>query len=211
MPENIIGTALDEIYRWFNLLNKKYFNSALSTPVITIQKGRLNNFGWFTLAPVWQGKENNDGEVNNPAKYEINITAENLNRPVDEIVVTLQHEMVHYFNKIREIKDCSGQIHNKKFRESAEMLGLVCEKDKKYGWGITTPSVEFQSFVTNELKPDGAVFEYFRNPPPKEEGKEKKKTTFKYKCPQCGVTLKGKEDIHVLCANCQCELEMEDE
>ena len=212
MPNNnIVGVALDEVYRWFDFLNKKYFNNELEVPVITIQKGRSNNLGWFTLVKVWTPLENSQDKSINPEKYEINITAENLYRPVEEIVGTLQHEMVHYYNCCHATKDCNGQIHNKKFREMAEAKGLLCEKSKQYGWGLTTLSEPFKKIIADEIKPDAAVFEYFRNQPKIEKDKKIAKKTFKYKCPSCGTEVKGKADIKVRCVDCDCDFELEED
>ena len=58
---NIIGEALDELYRVFNILNHDYYENKLPEPVITIQKARPNNLGHFTL-----GKSN--GIKNNGIK-----------------------------------------------------------------------------------------------------------------------------------------------
>ena len=34
---NYISTATNEMYRWFDILNEKFFNGELEKPVITIQ------------------------------------------------------------------------------------------------------------------------------------------------------------------------------
>lgn len=208
MNNNIIGIALDEIYRWFDILNKGYFNGIFLTPMITIQKGRKNNLGYITLDSVWNPIENNEAGTANPKKYEINITAENLSRPVNEIVGTLQHEMVHYENITKNVKDCSGQIHNKKFRELAETRGLICEKNKRVGWGITTNTEQFNDFINNVIKPDASVFLYFREAPVVEKKKTEKKI-FKYTCPECKTEVKAKIGKNILCGDCNLKMEIE--
>ena len=107
---NIIGIAVEELYRIFEILNAEFFNNSLDYPIITIQKARKGHFGWFTLDKVWTNKEDTD------AKYEINIGAEHLQDSTESIVDTLLHEMVHYQNKVNAIRDCNGQVHNKKFK-----------------------------------------------------------------------------------------------
>lgn len=209
MSDNIIGTALDEIYRWFTILNEKYFNNELPRPMITIQKGRKNNLGYITLDKVWTGIDEETGN-DKEALYEINITAENLNRPVAEIVGTLQHEMVHYIDIVHGIKDCSGQVHNKKFRSMAESKGLICEKVKSYGWGITSPNDELNQFINEVIKPNEDVFSYFRLAPLHEKERPKK-SIFKYTCPVCGLTVKAKKKKNIMCGECSIRLEMEDD
>lgn len=197
---NVIGNAIDELYRYFEILNKDYYESKLPDPVITIQKARANNLGHFTLGKVWKKRdeENND----DTAKYEININPVNLNRPVEEIIGTVQHEMIHYANKISDINDCNGQIHNKKFKELAENVGLICEKTKKYGWGITSLSEPFKTYIEDRIEPKAEVFDYFRCEDKKRESKPREKKTFKYICPKCGMDVKAKLDAKVKCGKC---------
>ena len=205
---NIIGNVINELYRCFEILNTDYFEGKLPAPMITIQKQRPNNLGHFTLGKVWKSqKEIDNDEI---SKYEININPVNLNRPVEEIVHTLQHEMVHYINTVNGVKDCNGQIHNKKFKEAAEKVGLFCEKSKQYGWGFTHSTEEFKEYVSDKIKPNSEVFEYFRVPGIPKEKKPINKSTFKYICPECELVVKAKPDKHIKCADCDRLMEMEE-
>lgn len=201
---NFIGVALDELYRIFEILNKEYFSGKLNYPMITIQKTkRSGNLGWFTLDKVWEKKDTEE------KRYEINICAEYLSMELHEIVCTLQHEMVHYANKIAEIKDCNGQVHNKKFKVLAEQVGLIVEKSKKYGYGHTSCSDGFKKFIDEVIKPNADSFTYFRNVPPKEKEK-KEKTTFTYICPKCENKVKAKADKNIVCGDCKCNFKMQE-
>jgi hypothetical protein len=201
---NFIGKALDELYRIFDILNKNYYENKLPYPMITIQKTkRSGNLGWFTLDKVWKN------QITEDRRYEINICAEYLNGEIYQIVDTLQHETVHYANKMSDIKDCNGQVHNKKFRNLAEQVGLIVEKSKKYGYGHTSCSDEFKVFIDEEIKPDMKAFEYFRNVPPKEKKVASEKKTFKYICPVCNAEVKAKKDKNIVCGECECQFEME--
>lgn len=203
--KNLTDT-INELNRIFGLLNDKYYDSELELPMITIQKQRGNNLGHFTLRKIWKNKETEE------CSYEININPINLDRDVVLITETLHHEMVHYWNTVNEIRDCNGQIHNKKFKQSAEERDLICEKSKKYGWGYTSPSEEFITFINEEVKPDEECFKYFMNIPKEEKpDKPKNKKTFKYVCSGCSQEIKAKPDTHVVCATCGVELEMEEE
>ena len=201
---NFIGKALDELYRIFDILNKHYYESKLPYPMITIQKTkRTGNLGWFTLDKVWANQNTED------RRYEINICAEYLNGEIYQIVDTLQHETVHYVNKVADIKDCNGQVHNKKFKRLAEQVGLIVEKSKKYGFGHTSCSDEFKEFIDEVIKPDMKAFEYFRNVPVKEKKVAKEKKTFKYVCPVCAAEVKAKKDKNIVCGECECQFEIE--
>lgn len=202
---NFVGIALDELYRIFEILNKTYFSDKLNYPMITIQKTkRSGNLGWFTLDQVWQKKESEEDK-----RYEINICAEYLSRDIYEIVGTLQHELVHYVNKISEIKDCNGKVHNKKFKSLAEQVGLIVEKSKKYGFGYTFCSDSFKLFIDESIKPNINCFTYFRNTPMKKVS-SKEKTKFIYVCPQCEEKINAKADKNIICGDCNCKFQRKD-
>lgn len=207
---NVIGAALEELYRIFNILNNDKFNGELPEPVITIQKTRGRTLGHFTLNKVWVDKNNEESDET--SYYEINIDPRWFNsRTPADVAETLLHEMCHYYNRINDIKDCSGNVHNKKFKKSAENVGLVVEKGKSVGWGYTSMSDELKTYMEEVVKPNDKAFEYFRTAPMKAAGTgTKKKNLFKYTCPECGREVKGKRDVVVKCGLCDLVMEMED-
>lgn len=208
---NVVGTALNELYRIFHILNRDRFNNKLSEPVITIQKGKGNALGSFTLDRAWKDKNNVESEET--SYYEINIDPRwfNTRTPAD-IAETLLHEMCHYYNKVNNIKDCSGNVHNKKFKSSAERVGLVVEKGKGVGYGYTSMSENLKSYVEEVVKPDEKAFEYFRSVPAKGsgDGGTRKKNIIKYTCPECGQEVKGKRESVIKCGLCDVVMRAED-
>lgn len=210
---NVVGTALNELYRIFHILNNDKFNGELPEPVITIQKGRGNTLGSFTTSRVWVDKNNEEDEET--SYYEINVDPRwfNTRTPAD-VAETLLHEMCHYYNKMNDIKDCSGNVHNKKFKSCAEKVGLVVEKGKGVGYGYTSMSEALRAYMDEVVKPSDAAFEYFRTAPVKAsgggEGNGRKKSTFKYTCPECGQEVKGKRDMTIKCGICDVVMKMED-
>ena len=51
---------------------------------------------------------------------------------------------------VNGIKDTSGSAnayHNKRFKETAESHGLIIEHHAKYGWTVTSPSLELLDFI----------------------------------------------------------------
>lgn len=207
--QNYIGKAVEELYRIFDALNERYYQKGLPAPIITIQANRSSrsqSYGWFTLTKVWINQNNEEEKY-----HEINICPEYLCRNTTEIAATLAHEMVHFYNQLREVKDSSDKVHNKKFKNEAEQRGLLCHKDPKVGW-VTTPTTEFVTYVSEEVRPNNDSFAYFRQIPPAiASDKETKKTVFKYKCPECELEVKGKKDIDVMCGKCEVHLEIEEE
>lgn len=210
--ENYISLMTDEIYRWFHMLNEKYYANNLPEPIITIQKTRKNIRGYFTLDKVWQVK-NDNGEVDeNNSRYEICMSAnwlelDNDINPITELVAVLQHELCHYQNKLNNVKDCSGKMHNKKFRDMAETKDLEVEKAKGVGYGITRANDRLKDFIENEIKPDISVFKFYRVllEGPKQETEKKK--FIAYVCPVCGKEAKGEDGMSLMCAECQVNLE----
>lgn len=201
-----IANVISEMERWFQIINEKKFNNELLPVVITVQKARANNYGHFTLGKIWKDKDGND------SYYEININAFSLHRNVIDIVGTIIHECLHEHNALNGIKDFSGQIHNKKFKIGAEKLGFRVEKSKQCGLAHTfvDPNTELMDFIVNEIKPDGEIFKLARIPQEVSEPKPRKKNTFKYTCPNCGLVAKAKENANLTCNECDCELERED-
>lgn len=128
----------------YDKLNADFFNGKLDRPVITIQS-TPRAYGHYSLIPYWN--------VDGSAKREINIAAGTLNnRPIENVVATLLHEMCHqYNNEIANRQDCSrgNTYHNKFFREVAVNRGLIVERSEKYGWSITSPSDDLLEWILN--------------------------------------------------------------
>ena len=179
----------------FDVLNEKYFESALPKCAITIQLSP-KAYGHFTTKEVWQGGEE-------AARHEINLGAENLNRPLVNTLATLVHEMVHFFCHINGIKDTSrsGVYHNKRFKEEAERRGLIIEYDKKIGWSKTTPSPTFAQYVKKQWQ--GTAIESFRIGDFGADGRTaKKSSTRKYICPICAQSVRATKEVLLLCGVC---------
>lgn len=191
---------VQELYSIFSLLNQKIFNSVLIQPVISIQsRGKLNAFGWCTLNQVWKGKQD---------YYEINLSAEFMDRSINEIVETLLHEMVHLDNIYKEIKDTSrkGNYHNKRFSETALKAGLGVSFDTKNGWAYTflsPPMIEWLS----EQKINSECFTIAREDIPAKTTGERAKT-IKYKCKKCGIQVKSTDEVNIICEDCDEKLEL---
>lgn len=120
----------------FDVLNRVYFNNELPTIVISIMSSPKSN-GHFTLGKVWRAEDSHYNEIN--------ISAEHLDRPIENICATLCHEMVHYYCLLNGIADVSqgGRYHNKFFKQEAEKRGLNISYAKYIGYSVTEPSKEF--------------------------------------------------------------------
>ena len=193
----------------FALLNETYFENALSKPVITIQS-TPRAYGHVTVGKVWDS----DGE----RRHELNIGAGTLTRPIENIVATMLHEMVHLYNLQRGVQDCSrgGSYHNTKFRDEATKRDLIIEKHEKYGWTLTPPSDNLIMWCLDrdliEIQVNRS--EGFALVPPSggkngtptitpTTGKATKpSSTRKYVCPCCGASVRATREISLICGEC---------
>ena len=200
----------------FEVLNKTYFNGELPPIVISIMSSPRTN-GHFTLGKVWRANEERYNEIN--------VSAEHLERPIENIMATLLHEMVHYYCQLNNIADVSqgGRYHNKNFKREAEKRGLIITYAKYIGYSVTEPSKELIEVIQQNgiVKPldinrDGERYiptglpgggEDGNQTPTKPGGEnglpQKKKTsTRKYICPSCGNSFRATKDINVGCLDC---------
>lgn len=191
--------AVTELKSIYDSLNRDYYENKLPEVVITVQsspKGKA--YGWYA-------KDRWGIEADKEKAFdEINISAEYLSRPIENIVSTMQHEMVHLYCAVNDIKDTSNNnvYHNKKFKEEAEKRGLSIEKAQTIGWSATTPTDEFVGYI-KDLGVGKDAFRFFRKMP---FGKVKvtkttKKTT-KYTCPCCEISVRGETDLEIECKKC---------
>ena len=211
---NIVGTAINELYRIYGMINEACFANSLPYPVITMYPTKGKMLGHFTKDKVWQNKDQianpDTGEVEN-ALYELNIDPRWFNdQDVFEIVHTLIHEMCHFANKLAGIEDCKGKSHTKDFKRTAESAGLIVTKQRGIGYGNTSLSDDLANFIESSVLPDEDVFKYFRAIVAEEKKKPKKKNLFEYTCPSCGMVAKAKQGAKIICGMCNVELEMEE-
>lgn len=193
----------------FRALNQDYFSGELEEPIITIQSTK-GAYGHVTVAKTWRRKDD--------WRHELNIGAETLDRPIEDVVATILHEMVHLYNLAHNVQDCSrnGSYHNKKFKEEAERRGLCIEHHERYGWTITTPTEGLLEYII-----DKGWTEVHMNrgagwmPPPSSGAKAgdgsqgagtttppKKSSTRKLVCPCCGNSVRATKTVRIMCMDC---------
>lgn len=201
--------------KMFRQINKDSFNGEIEEPIITIQS-TTTAFGHVTCAKVWKRGEEQ--------RHELNISADWMNRPIENVVATMIHEMTHLLNMQRGIQDCSrgGSYHNRKFAKEAEKHMIHIEKDEKYGWTITTPTDELLEYILRQgweeiemsRTPDiGALIGTGGN---KNKGTAGTATTAKtkgnsrkHKCPVCGRIARTTMDFPLICGICHAEMIIE--
>lgn len=202
------------IEKMYRQLNADKFNGELEEPIITIQS-TPRAYGHVTCGKVWKSKDS--------FRYELNIGAGTLDRPIESVVSTLLHEMVHIYNLMHDIQDCSrgNTYHNKKFRDKAVEVGLVIERDDRIGWSITSPSEELIEYIIMQgwsdilmnrqesLRIGGASGGSSSNGSDDKPTK-KPSSTRKYICPCCGMSVRATKDVRIMCVECMEIMEKEE-
>lgn len=130
-PPNSISPVL-ELERAHVFFNRTLFDGRLTgRVVVTIQTaGKRRVHGWYQAGAWKNGKER---------VAELNLSAEDLHRPVEDLLETVIHEMVHQADVEAGIEDTcdQGRYHNAAFKRSAEKAGLVCAQSAGHGWAET--------------------------------------------------------------------------
>lgn len=194
--EKYLGTV-NYLSRLYDFCNDKLFGGELTKPVITVQRDERNKTnGWWSVKKVW--KENADDE----GEHELNMTAQQLNRPINEIAATMIHEMCHQYASVHNMQDTSrsGNYHNKLFKKIAESHGLTVECEKTIGWSATSLTAETAAIIDEFVKDKPADIIY-RLPVFKGES-VKTSSARKYVCSVCGMSVRATKEVHILCVDC---------
>jgi len=135
-----------------------------------------------------------------------NLCAESLNRPMNDILNTLIHEMVHLYCHINNIDECKNNYHNVRFKTQCELVGLACEQMPRYGWASTKLTPELKKEI-KALKAKKSAFAVFRHDESKRMRKGSKLK--KWQCPKCGTNIRvgyTQENFPgVICCDCKKE------
>lgn len=184
----------------YNKLNERQFSGTLPHLLITFESGaKKHAYGWVYTNKMWK--------TSNGDKYSIVIATEHL-QEVEQVIITLTHEMCHVYAMENGIKDTSrgGYYHNDNFKAIAEKAGLICTKEQQ-GWATREMSEELKE-VYNEITQGAKItFKWERSVKPtepkekeepqegEEEPKPKKKSGYYiFVCPECGAKLRTTKD-----------------
>lgn len=188
----------------YDFANEKLFNGELKKPVITVQRDERNKTnGWWSVGKVWREDAEDEGE------HELNMTAQQLNRPIGQIAATLIHEMCHQFAGVNNMQDCSrsGTYHNKLFKKIAETHGLKVECVPQIGWSHTELTEETAAMI-NEFFAENPATVIYRLPVVKGQT-VKTSSTRKYVCPICGQSVRATKQVNIICADCDAPMQEE--
>ena len=136
---------------------------------------------------------------------EIVLTPDAVSHGVFRAIEVLAHEFVHVANAAVDRADTcrDGRYHNKKFKETATVMGLVVSQCSPHGWHETTLGPELKGWVQQlirDKKVSPHVFKYQRV-----GSSSKTRSLVKVAC-DCGtfayVTQSRVDDFAILCGAC---------
>ena len=190
------GLARD-LYRFVDLFNIEFFkNQPVPTPELTFERSRVNTLGHCKT-----------GFADLAVKDQINLNLLYIERPFNETLQTLAHEMVHSYEHIYvpEEKRTKNWYHTKAFRVKMAEIGILAN-EKGCHMGISDPFIHL-------LKQHGVSFNGAKpNPmgliliPPKKKPKGKSKLK-KWSC-GCQNARVGKADFEATCDICGNKFEL---
>lgn len=202
-----------QLEKMFRTINRDKFNNELPEPIITISPTR-GAYGHFTPWHTWK--------VSGNGKHEINLSSDQLERPIECIVSTLIHEMVHLYCYVNDIKDTSrgGTYHNRRFAAIAAEKGLEVQFDSTIG--CTTNNEGNERLIEYCLDNGWTEFKMNRKPEiqtsratgtaakmlPPSGGQAttgtatKKSHSIKYQCPRCKNSVRATKKVNIACMNC---------
>jgi len=208
-PITKMSRLTGQLEKAYNIINKEFFNNELPFVIITVAS-TPKAYGHFTVSKVWSTETEN--------KHEINISADYLNRPLEDTITTLIHEMCHLFCSVHGIKDTSnrGVYHNKNFRKVAEDHGLQVERSEKYGWSHTSPTERILDFLIahdelndieicrqSMLAPIGiGIGGHSGNGTSIKTGGSSNSHSIKWVCPCCGNSVRSTKPVNIACLDC---------
>lgn len=188
--------AVAALNRYFDAVNVDLFGGELEKPTITIQAS-VGAYGHITTRRIWHA---GDGESKHDT-YELNLSADYLNRPVENTVATLVHECCHLYALMHGIQDTSnrGVYHNAKFKEIAEAHKLHIEKDPRYGWTITEPTEDLKQWIAEKQLAGILVSRESES----KAGKKAGSNSIKWMCPLCGAIVRSTKQLNIVCGDCE--------
>ena len=92
--------ALVQLNKIYKAVNEHYFNNELEPVTITIQS-TVRAYGHCSVSKCWADADGNKTR-------ELNIAAEYMSRPIEQVVATMIHEASHIWNLQHGIRDVSA-------------------------------------------------------------------------------------------------------
>lgn len=198
-----------QLEKCYRLLNERFFDNLLEMPVITVIPSS-RSYAHYTPYDSWNTSKG--------AKRELNLASGTLDRPLENILASLLHEMCHQWNdQILNVADCSrgGTYHNKYFAKAARAHGLEVYRTEKYGWSRTEPGEALIDFILehDELKEIEmcrinpyavavGVGAHANNGTDTIQTVKPASHSRRYECPCCHTVIRATKIVNIICGDC---------
>jgi predicted SprT family Zn-dependent metalloprotease len=207
-PTTQTYTSLTTVYDYFN---KKLFAGSLPPSLITMQRHK-GSFGYFSgerFANAQNPKDVTDEIALNPLHF--------ANRPAEEVLATLAHEMVHLWQHHFGDKPRRG-YHDRQWAGKMLTIGLTPTATGQPGGKMTGQKVThlidangpFANAAAALLREHPAILYHDRAQDLDETRKKKAASKTKYTCPTCGLNAWAKPQVTLICGTCRVPLESEE-
>lgn len=189
----------------YDHFNTALFNNCLPHVLITYQRKKSAR-GYF-WADIFQSRTEQGETVHelamNPAAFE--------GRSDKDIFSTLVHEMAHVWQQCYA-KPGKGGYHNTEWGNKMKAIGLYPSNTGQPGGKET--GIQMTHYIMQD-GPYSIAYEMLFNKGILlnwQSGKNAAKKTVnnnytKFECPCCGMVARAKPDAHIICGDCQAELE----
>lgn len=189
---SVIVKALEEAHA--SIIEKT--GAPRATILVTRKTGRT--MGHFTHAKIWKAGDESFNEVM--------ISAEYFTRGARAVLGTLLHETAHSLDLANGIQGVTGDgYHNKRFKATAEALGLTISQGKGIGWSVTEVSDECAERWAEELKLIEDALALMADAEQAKKGAGRNKNLKVAEC-RCGekirLSAKTLEKCRPICQNC---------
>jgi len=199
LNNNSLIPAINESERFIKFLDKKFKLNLPNNYIVVINKTSKNAYGTFSNPKTQQHFINTTQELNT-------ITLNTFYIKECNPYSVLAHELTHFLNHIKGIKDTSAnQYHNKHFKLQAENLLLKVERTNK-GYNQTSETELFKQML-KEFKPLKDVFNVFQA----QRDKKKVGSRLKLYVCSCGVKVRCAVELNAKCLNCNTEFKKEND
>ncbi len=204
-----MSRLVNQLERTFRLLNRDLFNDTLPMPIITVIPCN-RSYAHYAPWSAWQSKDE--------FKREVNISSAYLDRPLENIISSLVHEMTHMYNDcILNVQDTSrnGTYHNRQFAKEAEAHGLIVTRSEKYGFAHTAPADSLLEWLlshdelreieicrTSPVCASIGVGTHSSNSGSITIGANPNSHSRRYICPCCHTIIRATKTVNIICGDC---------
>jgi hypothetical protein len=193
----------------YDYFNEKLFDNELPLQTLITLNRKANAYGYY--------RKNSFTNQNCENICEIALNPDGFNRPIEEVLSTLVHEMCHLLCDTRGYVIRKGH-HSKQWctlmKEQCGLQPISCKDGKDCNDGgakMTHRILEGDLFdltckeLLKEIAFDLTSIIEVKEP------KEKKVTKHIYLCPECGIEVNSKiEGLQLICKSCSVEMKMEE-